>query len=698
MTNFFDINSVWVVWASAESWKIGNSLLLNLSNFSWEKYWINPKWWEFNGIKFFKTILDLPVVVDILVFAIPAKFVASSLEEAWKKWIKRVIIISAWFKEVGDFKAEQELIDIAKKYDIDLLWPNCLGYVDTLKNLNLSFWTKSLKACVWEECKNIAMVSQSWAMAVALSDWALSKKIWFSKLISMWNKAWVDENYLLEELENDDTTKVISLYLESIEKWEKFHKITKRISKKKPLVLVKSWISDRWSKAASSHTWALASSKNILETAFIDSWIHFTQSLEDFFLMSQIFSKADFKTAPEELVLITNAWWPWVMATDHCDFFWVKLTEFNEDEKNVLKEWLPDSASVNNPIDIIWDATSKTYSQILNNLQKLDKKRAILVLLTAQSVTDVDNIANVIIDFRKENPDELILVSFMWWELVESWRKIMQNAWVLEYDYPRKAIMSYSTLLKQKEWTKTEFENIYNFALSENIWELKIRLEKEEKFVSNSLTWDILESFGVNYSKEYLASSKEDVSEIYNQINSDLLVARISSADIPHKTDVWWVILWIKSEKEALEAYEKILDNVKQNAASAIINGVVFSKMIKKIDSTRSIFVWFKRDLSFWNVLILWMWWIYVNVLEDVTRRIWLVSKVEINKMLSEIKAYPILKWVRWEKGINFKKLVDNIYKLQFVFKEFKQIKEIDINPILSDENDSVVVDAKFYI
>jgi hypothetical protein len=176
-----------------------------------------------------------------------------------------------------------------------------------------------------------------------------------------------------------------------------------------------------------------------------------------------------------------------------------------------------------------------------------------------------------------------------------------------------------------------------------------------------------------------------------------MTIARISSPDIPHKSDVWGVVFSIDSEEKAMDAYDTILSNINKNAPDAFINWIVYSKMLKS-DDMRDIFVWFKRDVSFWDILIIWMWWLYVNVIEDVSRRVWIVSKEEINKMFSELKAYPILKWVRWEKWINFDKLIDNIFRLQFIFKEFKQIKEIDINPILTNDKESVVVDAKFYL
>ena len=690
--NFFDIKSVVIIWASEVEWKIWNTLLKNLLNFSWNKYWVNPKWGNFEEIIFYKSISLLPEIVDIAVFAIPANFVEESFLEVAKFWIKRVIIISAWFKEIGNLEGENKLQNIASEYYISLLWPNCLWYFDVINNLNLSFWVKNIKS--W----NIWLISQSWAIAVALSDWASNKNLWFSKIISMWNKAWIDEVDFLLELEKDDKTKVIALYLESLERWELFYEISKRVSKIKPIILIKSWVSNLWQKAAISHTWALSSDKKILDSAFLHSNIHSTNSLEDFFSMIEIFSKVDYKNIPKELVIITNAGWPWVVSTDHCEFNDVVLSQFNDEEKEILKIWLSSSSSVSNPIDIIWDATSKTYSQILNNFSKIVKKRAILLLLTAQSVTDVENIANVILNHKNTYKDELIFVSFIWWNLVLEWTKILKENNFLHYDFPEKPIFLYSKLLKQKFWELKKSEDKIDFILPNELTNLKEKLKKEQKFCSNDLTWEILLSFGINYSREILVTKVEDVENAYEKINSKLLAARISSPDIPHKSDVWWVILNISSKEESILAYKKILENIEKKCHQAKIFWITFAKMVTQKKNTHEIFIWFKRDKSFWNIMFIWFWWIYVNVFEDVIMRIWIVSKDEILNMLKELKSFPILEWVRWQIWIDFEKLIDIVFALQFVFKEFDEISEIDINPVFTDDIESIVIDAKFYL
>ncbi len=695
MNWFFNINSVAVIWASEKIGKIGNDLLKNLRDFEWKKYWVNSNWWEFEGIKFYKEIELLPEIVDIVVVVIPARFVISILEEIANFWIKRVIIISAWFKEVWNIQDEEKIKEIAKQNNISILGPNCLGYIDTYKNLNLSFGWKEIKK------GNIAMISQSWAMAVAFTDWAREYNLGFSKIISMWNKADIWENELLLELENDEQTKVIVMYLESIEKGREFYTISKRITKTKPIILVKSWMSNKWSLAASSHTGALAWSSVIFRTAFKQAWIIYTQKLEDFFLWGKTFSQInDFLNIPEELVIVTNAGWPWVMITDHCETLWIKLAEFDEHEKEILKKWLPETASVKNPIDIIWDATSTRYLQILKNINSLKKKRAILVMLTPQTVTDTDEIAKVIVDFKIKNPEIFVMASFMWGASLEVSEKILSIPNVLDYNYPQKAVLAYSQVLRYKNYVleKQKNEEKFEKLVQEKQEKIESILSYQGKMCDSVWLEKIMDELELPFIKNYLVINEKQAEEIYEKIWEKTLIARISSEDIPHKTDVWWVVFDIESKKDSLDAYKIILKNVEKNAFNSNIEWVIYSVYIWKLKWLREIFIWLKRDKTFWNILIVWMWWIYVNVYEDVSRRLFPVWKEEIIKMFKSLKWYPILVWFRWEKSINFDKIANIILKFMKLFESVEKIKEIDINPLFATSEKNYLVDVKLYL
>lgn len=690
-TNFFDIESAVIIWASERNWKIWNDLLKNIREFNWEKFWVNPKWWSFEWIPFFPSIWELPIIPDIAVIVIPAKFVLQSLEECWEKWIKRVIIISAGFKETWNIQWEEQIKEISNKYGIKVLWPNCLWYIDAHKNLNLSFWGKWIKP--W----NIAMVSQSGAMAVALTDWAQTTNLGFSKLISMWNKADLDENDVLEDLANDSETKVIVIYLESIEAGRKFYNITKKLTKTKPIIMIKSWISERWKEAASSHTWALSWEVKVLETMFRDTWIHSTLSLERFFVWAEMFSKTVNHNIPEKLSIITNAWWPWVMATDHCELNDIDLQEFTKEDEVILKENMPDASSMHNPIDIIWDATSYRYSKILTNFTKLKKDTWLLVLVTPQTVTDVEVIATEIYKWEKENPTCFLMTSFMWWESVLLARSFLRKNNILDYNYPRKGLLAYSQLLKQKHWENTPEEKKAEIITvsNEKEAELKFLIKNEETLCSLKTTSKIMKAFDVSFLEDKLVTDISEVEDVWNSKSQDKLVWKIASKDIAHKTDCGWVVIWISSLEEAKQAYISILQNSKEAHPNADIAGVTFQEMLSP---SKEIFIWMKRDPSFWEVLLVGMWGIFVNVYEDVSMKLSPVNKPWIKKMFEELKWYPILAWTRWDTSIDFDSIIDIVSKIQSIFHTFPEIREIDINPAFSNEKGSIIVDAKLYL
>lgn len=693
MINFFDIKSVAIVWASEHKWKLWNSMLEFLQSFPWNKYWVNPKWGSFSWVKFYESISKLPEVVDILVFVIPAKIVPDSLTEAGKMGIKRAIIISAWFKEVWNYSLEEEVKEIAKKYDISILWPNCLWYIDTYKDLNLSFGSKKINK--W----NISVISQSGAMAVAITDWALSNNLWFSKIISLWNKAWIDEVDLLLALENDKNTKLIVLYLESLERGNSFLRVAKKLAKKKPIIILKSGISKKWEAAAVSHTGAVSSDKDIMFSVFKEAGLHYTNNLDEFFLWIEIFSKIDYKKVSDNLVVITNAWWIWVITSDYTEEYNINLLEFDEEEKNILMGWLPSSSSVSNPLDIIWDATSKTYLQILTNLKKIDKEYSILVLLTAQSITDVENISEVLSNFVKKNKDITLLTSFVWWEWVLEWINILLKNNILNYSEPWKAINSFSRLLKQKQLSNA-IDNIEKEEIIEKTFidDIRQKIKWKKWLLTNDLLNEVFDRYKINFVKEILVKDESEIEKVFVQINSEKLIAKINSDEIAHKTDIGGVILNIKTLDEAKKAYNDILNNLEKYSPDSKINWVNFWQMFEHSWEKRELFLWFKRDINFWNITVLWMWWIYVDIFEDIKIIPFLASKEKILDTIKTLRYYPILKWYRWQKSINFDSLVDIIYKLQFVFRDMEEIKEIDINPIICDEKESIIVDAKLYL
>lgn len=693
---FFEPSSVAIIGASSTKGKVGNDLIKNLIDFPGKKWGVNPKGGIAYGIEFFSSLSLLPETPDLAIISVPAEFVINVLEECGEKKIKNIIIISAGFRESGNKEREDKLNTIASKYSMNILGPNCLGLINPYNSLNASFSSS-------EKIKkgNIALVSQSGSMAVAIMDWAKSSLIGFSKIISMGNKLNINESDLLEYLEKDDKTDIILLYLEDITDGKKFYKICKRLSKKKTIITIKSGISKKGSLAAHSHTGALSGEKQVLKTAFSQAGIHSTNSLKDFFLWGQMFSLTKNQNIPEDVMIITNAGGIGVMAVDNAEKYGVKLTEFTLDDKKILSVNMPNSSSFNNPIDILGDAKSDRYEQILNNSLNLKKQNfAYLILLTPQTTTDYDNIADNIINFSKQHPEKCIMTCFIGGESLLKTRKKLKSSGILHFNYPKDALKAYKKALLQREWEciPSEFSPEATCFYSEDIEEIKSLLKKENKLCSASIVSKIMKSFDISFAEEILIKNIYDIDEIWDQLNIKKgmrAVMKISSPDIAHKTDIDGVVLDIKSKEYAKESFRSIIQNARIHRPNAEIKGVTIQKMF---DKSREVFVGMTRDPIFGELMIFGFGGIYLNVFEDVSRKIAPVSPYEIKKMIKEIKYYTILKGTRGEKPIDFEKLEDLIFRLSCMFHTLKEIESIDMNPIFCTENDAYIIDAKIFV
>lgn len=696
--SFFTPKSVCIVGASTTPGKIGNDMLKNLASYSGKKLGINPQGNGkiVHGVPLFNSFADLPITPDIAVFVIPARFVAKSLTECGKKGIKNVVIISAGFKEAGNDFAEKEILQIANQYNIHILGPNCLGFLNPHAQLNLSFASDN-----GIQKGNITLISQSGAMAVALMDWAQKYHLGFSKIISMGNKAGLNENDFLEKCINDPSTEVIVLYLESISHGKKFYTLAKHITPLKPVIVVKSGISQKGALAASSHTGALSGKKEVLETALKQAGVHSTHSLQEMFLWSEAFSLAGHKPVPQNILMITNAGGPGVMAVDNAELFNISLMTPSQEEKTILMRNMPSASSMKNPLDILGDADSTRYSSILNNIEQLPRftlpapesqSFAILILLTPQAVTDTENIAKEIIAFQNKHPDRIILSSFMGGKKVQSARNALQQAGILHFEYPKEALQVFSRLQKQYQWkqqhpTPTPLPENMEFNIP------KFSSNDSPQLLPPQETEKIFEQYSIPFAKETLLTKTEDIKQVFSPTIPGVM--KISSPDIAHKTDIGGVVLGIKSLSYAQESYTQILKSARKHAPHARINGVIYQPLFPQ---SREVFIGMTRDKEFGEVMVFGLGGIYVNIFEDVSRRIGPVSESEIETMITEIKSYPLLKGVRGEKSIDFKALKCTMLKLSKLFHSEKQIQEIDINPLFCMEDSVMVMDAKIFV
>jgi len=359
---FFRPSSVAVIGASRDPEKLGYAVLANLKEggFSGALYPVNPKAEEILGLKAYPTVLDIPGPVDLAVIVIPYPLVPEALRQCGEKGVPAAVVISAGFREAGreGLERELELVQIARQYHIRLIGPNCLGVIDTHTPLNATF------AAGMPPGGPIAFMSQSGALGTAVLDMAMAGRIGFSRFVSLGNKADVNEVDLLEAWENDPGSRVILAYIEGLPDGQKFMEVARRVTRKKPVVAVKSGVTRSGARAVSSHTGSLAGSEAAYHAAFWQAGVIRAESMEHLFDLALAFAYQPLPRG-DRIAIVTNAGGPGILATDALEHAGLQLARLRPETVQALMADLPSAASAANPVDVLGDALADRYEHAL---------------------------------------------------------------------------------------------------------------------------------------------------------------------------------------------------------------------------------------------------------------------------------------------------------------------------------------------
>lgn len=660
-------------------------------------YPVSPKESAIAGVKAYKYVLDIPDPVDLAVIVYQGSVVHMALEQCGQKGIKSAVIISAGFKETGPAGKEKEesLKKIAEKYDISFIGPNCLGLINTdpLVNLNASF------ARQMPEQGNIGFLSQSGALCTAVLDYARAKHIGFSKFVSFGNKADISEIDLLYYLKDDPKTKVILLYLEEVSDGIGLMEAAEKIisESQKPILILKAGRTKEGAGAAASHTGSLAGSDEICEAGFKQAGIIRCNDIEDMF--NKAIAMA-YQPLPKgnRVAVITNAGGPGVLATDMVINQNLKLARFSEETTAEFRKYLPKTANIKNPVDVIGDARGDRYNIALSGALKDDNVDGACVILTPQSMTNIEEIAEEVckIHTQFEKP---IYTSFMGESDVAQGIDILQRNYIPHYQLPENMIRAFSAansfreILEGKEFTpllvdahnETKAQEFFNKAV-----------ESGKKYIPEYKAIDLLELFDLPVLPHGLANSAKEAGAIADNIGYPV-VLKIMSEDIIHKYDVGGIIINLNDSEDVETAYQDILNNVKRRMPEAAIDGVFVQKMVT---SGEEVILGVKKDPSFGYVIMFGLGGIFVEVLKDVSFRVVPMSRTDIYEMIKEIKSYPLLKGVRGRVDKDINSIAVCIEKLSSLVSVCPQIKELDINPliVLDDGNGCFIADSKIML
>ncbi len=676
---FLSPKSIAIIGASDKRGSVGATITSNIMNgFKGIVYPVSPSRPTVFYKTAYKSVMDIPKPVDLAVIVINNLLVADVLEECGKKKVKGVIIITAGFKEVDEegAKREQKLKDIAKKYKIQIIGPNCLGVM----NLDPKTMMNSTFLKVTPKSGKIALVSQSGAICAALVEDASAQGIGFSAVVSMGNKAAMSEVDILKMLANHNQTKVIVMYLEDMGDGQEFLKVCKNITKKlkKPVLVLKSGRSPEGAKAAMSHTGALMGSDEIYDALLKQSGAIRVDTMEELFDYATAFSKQPLPSKGE-LVIVSNAGGPAIISTDACSRLGIKMANI-ESIRPKINAVIPPWGSSRNPVDIVGDADFNRFSNVLDRVLAHPNVGSVISMCTPSGTLNYDKLAQVIVSMSKKHK-KTMLASLMGLDEGITNREILAAGDVPYYTYAEGAIRTLAAMLKFANWIKTPEGKIPKFKVdklkAKKIFD-KVKKEKRPNLLEEE-GQEVLKAYGLPLPKSALAKTEAEAIKIAKQIGYPV-VMKIASPQIIHKSDAGGVKVNLTNESEIKEAFKTIIANAKKYNKKAEIKGVLIVEMIK---GGKELIIGSKLEPGFGPVIMLGMGGIYVEVLKDVTFKLAPVTDKEADDMIASIKTQKLLQGVRGEKPSDITKLSECIQRLSQLVTDFKEIKELDMNPVL---------------
>ena len=676
---FLSPKSIAIIGASDKRGSVGSTITSNIMNgFTGSVYPVSPTRETVFYKKAYKSVLNIPKPVDLAVIVIKNTLVANVLEECGKKKVRGVIIITAGFKEVDEegAKREQELKDIAKKYKIQIIGPNCLGVM----NLDPKTMMNSTFLKITPKSGDIALVSQSGAICAALVEDASAQGIGFSAVISMGNKAVMSEVDVLKMLAEHKQTKVIVMYLEDMGDGQEFLKVCKNITRKlkKPVLVLKSGRSPEGAKAAMSHTGALMGSDEIYDALLKQSGAIRVDTMEELFDYATAFSKQPLPTAGG-LVIVSNAGGPAIISTDACSKLGIRMAKI-ESIRPKIDEVIPPWGSSRNPVDIVGDADFNRFNNVLDRVLKHPKVGSVITMCTPSGTLNYDKLANVIVTMSKKYK-KTMLASLMGLDEGITNREILAKGDVPYYTYAEGAIRTLAAMIKFAIWIKRPEGKITKFKVDKSkakkIFD-KVKKERRPNLLEEE-GLEVLKAYGFPLPTSALAKTDTEAVKVANKIGYPV-VMKIASPQIIHKSDAGGVKVNLTNDNEIKEAFETIIKNAKKYNKKAEIKGVLIVEMVK---GGKEMIIGSKLEPGFGPVIMLGMGGIYVEVLKDVTFKIAPVTSKEADDMISEIKTQKLLQGVRGEKPSDISKLSECIQRLSQLVTDFKEIKELDMNPVL---------------
>ena len=695
----FEPESIAIVGASETPNSIGVTLVRNMldSGYKGKLFFVNPEHETVFGQRSYPSVDTIPQRLDIAVICTKAEKVPDIIDACGRAGCRNAIIISGGFAEAGPRgrALERVALENARRQGVRLIGPNCLGIMRPGSQINLTF------AHGFAHPGTIGLISQSGALCTAILDWALPNKIGFSNVVSLGSESDIDFGEVLDYMVSDPRTENIFLYIEGIKNARRFMSALRAAARCKPVLLIKVGKHPAGGKAALSHTGALVGADDVFDAALRRAGVIRLANVGQMYAAaSALFSH--FRPRGKRLAIITNGGGPGVMAADHAADIGIPLAQFDPATITRLNELLPAGWSKSNPIDILGDADPGRYAAALQACIDDDNIDGVLAILTPQAMTDPTQAARAVIEVARQS-DKPLVTCWMGEEQVREARKLFKGAGIPTFRTPEPAVDLFShisnyyrnrQLLMQ---TPPSLSETAPPRLESARLVIESALMEGRKALNEMESKAVLAAFRIPIAQTVVARSASEAMVLAEELGMPV-VMKIDSPQIVHKTDSGGVRLNLNSLAAVRDSWLEIMDEVKKNRPDAVINGIAIEPMIQKPNG-RELVVGMIRDKIFGPTIVFGAGGTSIEAYNS-DRAVALppLNSVLVADMLASTRTTARLGEFRNMPPVNMEALESVLLRVSSMVCELPWIREMDINPLIVDENGAVAVDARIMI
>jgi acetyltransferase len=694
LDKIFNPGRIAVIGASDTETSVGAKVLRNLIGVGYKGvvYPVNPFRSTVQGITAYPSVSKIPWKVDLAVIATPAHTVPQIVEECGKAGVAGIVIISAGFKETGEEGAllEKQIQKLQKQYNMRIVGPNSFGVMRPKTKFNATFSNKTALP------GKIAFISQSAALCASVLDWASEAHIGFSAIASTGSMLDVDLGDFIDYFGTDGQTRSIVLYIESIENARRFMSATRGIARIKPIVVVKAGRFPESARATMSHTGALCGEDMVHDAALRRVGVVRVEAISDLFSCAEALSM---QPNPKglNLTIITNAGGPGIIATDYLVARNGRLSQLSNETVEALKSFLPSYCSTANPIDILEEADADRFRRVIEICFKDPSSDGFLLIHTPLGATDPFEFAKTIVEVSKQTTKP-ILTSLIGEDKCRKARQILQKHGIPSFMTPEQAVATFIYMYSYTQNLELLYQTPEELPMEVSIPKfLKEVLRKSfnagQRYLSLPESLQFLFAYGIQTIDTFVAKTSDDAEVIASNLGCPVVMKALSPQMI-HKSKAGGVILNVWSPEEAKAFFGELTEKVKSYGPNAEFQGVVIQPMVRK--GGYELLVGSKKDPQFGSVIVFGMGGIAAELYKDVS-----VGFPPLNQVLARrlIERTAIYKHAACEgSSLNLKLLEEVLVKFSQLVVDFPEIKEIDINPLIVNENSAVAVDARILI